>query len=262
MRKNNIKIKWKKNNAIINGWLAIPNSFSAEIMANEDWDSITIDLQHGLIDYSNTISMLQAISSTNSVPLVRVPWNEPGIIMKMLDAGAYGIICPMINTKIDCERFVQASRYPPLGYRSFGPLRANIYSGNDYFTYANEEILTMAMIETKEAVNNLDDILSVEGLDAIYIGPSDLSISYTNKHDFDIENSLVYDVINQILEKTKKHNIQAGIHVGSTSYAHKMLALGFNFVTILSEAKIMTDAIQKILKEMRINNKEKKKSLY
>lgn len=262
MRKNNIKTKWKENNFIINGWLTIPNSFSAELMTNEDWDSLTIDFQHGLIDYSASISMLQAISSTKTIPLVRVPWNEPGIIMKMLDAGAYGIICPMINSKIECEKFVQACRYPPIGYRSYGPLRANIYSGDDYFKYANEEIITMAMIETKEAVNNLDEILSVKGLDAIYVGPADLSISYTKKPDFDVESGLIYDVINDIIKKTKKYNIKAGIHVGSTRYAHKMISLDFDFVSILSEARIMSDAVQNILKEMRINNKEKKKSLY
>ena len=103
MRKNKIRQIWKDSGTVINGWLAIPNSFSAELMANQNWDSVTIDLQHGIHDYSTAISMLQAISTTDTVPLARVPWNEPGIIMKMLDAGVYGIICPMINTKKECE---------------------------------------------------------------------------------------------------------------------------------------------------------------
>ena len=179
MRKNNVKEIWKNGKAVINGWLAIPNSFSAEIMSHENWDSLTIDIQHGLNDYSTSISMLQAISTTEKVPLARVPWNEPGIIMKMLDAGTYGIICPMINTKEECEKFVKACRYAPQGYRSVGPLRASIYGGQDYIQNANNEILTMAMIESKEAVKNLDEILSVKGLDAIYIGPADLgSVHY------------------------------------------------------------------------------------
>jgi len=262
MRKNIIKEIWNKKGSVINGWLAIPNSISAEIMAHENWDSITIDLQHGLNDYSTSIAMLQAISSTKTVPLVRVPWNEPGIIMKMLDAGAFGIICPMINSKSQCEKFVNACRYPPAGFRSFGPLRATIYAGEDYFEFANQEIITMAMIETKEAVDNLDEILSVKGLDSIYIGPSDLSISYTKKPDFDIENTFVYDIIVKILNRAKEKKICAGIHVGSSSYAKKMISLGFDFVSILSEAKIMQNAVQTILKEIKDKKTMKKKSLY
>ena len=160
MRKNNIKKIWKDGGAAINGWLAIPSSVSAETMAHEAWDSLTIDLQHGLNDYSTSLSMLQAISTTDTVPFARVHWNEPGIIMKMLDAGTYGIICPMINSKEECEKFVKACRYAPQGYRSVGPLRASIYGCQDYIQNANNEILTMAMMESKDAVKNLDEILN------------------------------------------------------------------------------------------------------
>ena len=257
MRKNNIKKIWKDGGAAINGWLAIPSIVTAETMAHEAWDSLTIDLQHGLNDYSTSLSMLQAISTTDTVPFARVHWNEPGIIMKMLDAGTYGIICPMINSKEECEKFVGACRYTPKGYRSFGPVRANIYGGSDYDKYANEDIITMAMIETKEAVENLDSILSVEGLDSIYIGPADLSMSYTNKPSFDIVDPPVNKVIESILSKAKKHNVVAGIHTGSTDYAHKMIHLGFQFVTILSESKILSSAVEEILKDMKKDQSKK-----
>ena len=262
MKKNNIKNLWKNGEATVNGWLAIPNSFSAEVMAHENWDSLTIDIQHGLNDYSTAIPMLQAISTTDKTPFARVPWNEPGIIMKMLDAGVYGIICPMINSKKECEKFVQACRYSPNGYRSFGPTRAIIYGGKDYAIKANEEIITMAMIETKEAVDNLDDILSVKGLDAIYIGPADLSLSYGQKPGFDIEENPIYEIIQKILKETKKNNIYAGIHCGSSSYAIKMIKLGFNFVSILSDAKIMSQGSTKILNEIKNNKIEKNQSIY
>lgn len=257
MRKNNIKKIWRDGGAAVNGWLAIPSSVSAETMAHEAWDSLTIDLQHGLNDYSTSLSMLQAISTTNTTPFARVPWNEPGIIMKMLDAGTYGIICPMINSKEECEKFVGACRYTPEGYRSFGPVRANIYGGSDYSNHANEEIITMAMIETKQAVENLDSILSVEGLDSIYIGPADLSMSYTHKPSFDIVNPPVNNVIESILSKAKKNNVVAGIHTGSTAYAHKMIQLGFQFVTILSESKILSAAVEEILKDMKKDQSKK-----
>ena len=116
MRENTLKGIWRSGGAVINGWLGIPSSVAAENMAQAGWDSLTVDLQHGLVDYSDAVRMLQAISTTSTIPLARVPWLEPGIIMKMLDAGAYGVICPMINSRAECEAFVGACRYVPQGY--------------------------------------------------------------------------------------------------------------------------------------------------
>ncbi|MDP9137324.1 MAG: aldolase/citrate lyase family protein, partial [Pseudomonadota bacterium] len=175
MRPNPLKKLWASGGAAVNGWLAIPNSFSAEVMAHQGWDSLTLDLQHGLLDYGAVVPMLQAISTTGVAPLARVPWLEEGILMKLLDAGCYGLICPMINSRAECERFVQACRYPPRGGRSFGPIRALLYGGADYFAHANEEIVLLAMVETKAALDDLEGILSVPGLDGIYVGPADLS---------------------------------------------------------------------------------------
>jgi 4-hydroxy-2-oxoheptanedioate aldolase len=172
MRENRLRTMWKAGEAAINGWLAIPNSFSAETMAHQGWDTLTIDLQHGVVDYQAMVTMLQAISTTNTVPVVRVPWLEPGILMKTLDAGAYGVICPMVSTREDAQKLVAYTSYAPKGTRSFGPVRALLYGGADYPQYANDTIVRFAMIETAQALDNLDAILSVEGLDAIYIGPS------------------------------------------------------------------------------------------
>ena len=177
MINNLIKKKFSSNETVINGWLSIPNSFTAETMSKMGWDSITIDMQHGQNDYSTSISMLQAITN-NSIPFVRVPWNEPGIIMKMLDLGVMGIIAPMINSKKECEEFVSYCNYPPLGQRSFGPMRAQLIYGSDYYDNANDNIISLAMIETKEAVENIDEILSVPHLTGVYIGPGDMSSSY------------------------------------------------------------------------------------
>ena len=155
MLKNSVLDIWKDGKSVINGWLSIPHSFTAEAMAKMGWDSLTIDIQHGLNDFSTSISMLQAINNNSTVPFVRVPWNEPGIIMKMLDAGACGIIAPMINNKEECEKFVSYCLYPPLGQRSHGPMRAQLIYGSDYQISANSQIVTLAMIETKESVDNL-----------------------------------------------------------------------------------------------------------
>ena len=126
---------------ILNGWLSIPNSFTAEAMSKMPWDSITIDLQHGQNDYSTSLSMLQAISNSEAFPFARVPWNEPGIIMKMLDLGVLGIIAPMINTKKECEDFVSYCNYPPKGQRSFGPMRAQLIYGSQYYEIANSLLI-------------------------------------------------------------------------------------------------------------------------
>ncbi len=172
MRPNLVKEKWRKGQPAIGGWCSIPATTTAEVMAQQGFDWLCIDTQHGLIDYTTALPMLTAIStSPTTMPFVRVPWSEPSIIMKYLDAGAYGLIVPMIETKEDAERVVWAARYAPLGQRSVGPARATVYAGADYLDHANEEIAIAVMIETPKALENLEAIASVEGIDALYIGP-------------------------------------------------------------------------------------------
>ena len=252
MRKNKLKELFKDGKSAINGWLQIPNSFTAELMANQNWDSLTLDMQHGVIDYPNAIGMLQSISTTNVVPLARVNWNEPGQIMKILDAGAYGIICPMVSNRKEAEFFVKACMYPPNGYRSYGPIRGLVYGGADYADKSNEEIIKFAMIETKESLDNLDEIMTTPGLDGIYIGPADLSLAIGEKPSFDKpENDPVYKVIMKILEHAKKNNIIAGIQNGQPEYAQKMINKGFQFVTIGSDQRYMTGASKEALSKLK-----------
>ena len=248
---------------VVNGWLQIPSTVSAEVMAHQGWDSLTVDMQHGLVDYTNALPMLQTISSTSVTPLARVNWNEPGQIMKILDAGCYGIICPMVSNKEEAERFVQACMYPPKGYRSFGPIRGLIYGGSDYADHANDEILKLAMIETKESLEKLDEIMSVVGLDGIYIGPADLSLAIGEKPGFDrAEDTKAYSEILRILEHTKKHNIFAGIHNGTTEYAQKMIDKGFNFVTIGSDGRAMSAGAKVIVEKMKGSISKKESETY
>ena len=253
MRKNKLKKMFKDREPIINGWLQIPSAFSAEVMSHQGWDSCTIDMQHGVIDYPNALNMLQAISSTDTTPLARVNWNEPGQIMKILDAGCYGVICPMVSNRKEAESFVQACQYPPKGYRSFGPIRGLLYGGLDYAEHADDEILKLAMIETKEALEKLDEILDTPNLDGIYIGPADLSLSVGEEPGFDKgEDSVVYKEILRILDAAKKRNLLAGIHNGSVEYAQKMISKGFNLVTVGSDQRFMSggakSAVEKIKK--------------
>ncbi|MBI5275617.1 MAG: 2,4-dihydroxyhept-2-ene-1,7-dioic acid aldolase [Burkholderiales bacterium] len=251
MRENRLRSLWKEGKAAVNGWLAIPSGFSAETMAHQGWDSLTIDLQHGVVDYQAMLGMLQAISTTATVPVVRVPWLEPGILMKTLDAGAYGVICPMVNTREDAQKLVAYTHYAPRGTRSFGPIRSLLYSGADYPQHANDTIVTFAMIETAAALDNLDDILSVEGLDAVYIGPSDLSLALGCKPAFDDVEAPVAQAIDHILARAKAHGIVAGIHNGAPKFALERIAKGFQFVTISSDARLMAAGAQQVMNEMR-----------
>ena len=251
MRENRLRTLWKEGKAAVNGWLAIPSGFSAETMAHQGWDALTIDLQHGLIDYQAMVQMLQAISTTDTVPVVRVPWLEPGILMKTLDAGAYGVICPMVNTREDAQKLVAWTHYQPRGTRSFGPVRALLYGGADYPQHANDTIVAFAMIETAQALDNLDAILSVEGLDAIYIGPSDLSLALGCKPTFDDVDPPVAQAIDHILERAKAHGVVAAVHNGAPEAALARVAKGFQFVTVSSDARLMATGAQQALAEMR-----------
>ena len=251
MRPNKILEAWKAGKAVINGWCAIPSSFSAELMAHQEWDAITIDCQHGIVDYTDAVGMLQAISTTDKTPIVRVSWNDPAAIMKLLDAGAYGIIAPMINNRAQAEAFVSYCKYPPLGQRSNGPIRAVLYAGADYQANANENVLAIAMIETREAVDNLDEILSTPGLHGIYIGPSDLALSYGRKPVLDPTDELVYGKMMHILEEAKKHNVPAGLHCGTAEFALRMIKQGFLLTTIANDARMMVIGCQQELDKIK-----------
>lgn len=251
MRENRLRTLWREDRTAVNGWLAIANSFAAETMAHQGWDTLTIDLQHGVVDYQAMIGMLQAISTTPTVPIVRVPWLEPGILMKTLDAGAYAVICPMVNTRDDAARLVAWTTYAPRGTRSFGPVRALLYGGADYPQQADATVVRFAMIETAQALDNLDAILSVEGLDAVYIGPSDLSLALGCKPTFDDVDPKVAQAIDHILDRARAHGLVAGIHNGTPEVALARAAKGFRFVTVGSDARLLAAGSQQILSRMR-----------
>jgi 4-hydroxy-2-oxoheptanedioate aldolase len=250
-RANKVRELWAAGKPVINSWLGIPSSFSAEVMAHAGWDSLVVDMQHGMIEYQTMVTMLQGISCTDTVPLVRVPWNDPAHIQKALDAGAYGIVCPMINNRAEAERFVGSMRYAPIGYRSSGPIRASLYGGADYHSKANDIVVAFGMIETQEALDNLDAILSTPGLDAIYVGPSDLSISLGYNPGGDKPDEWMMAALKKVLDGCKRHKVQPGIHCGAPSYALKMIEMGFSFVTVGGDTRFVTLGAQAAVAEMR-----------
>jgi 4-hydroxy-2-oxoheptanedioate aldolase len=259
MTRNPIRRLWAQGKPAVNGWLSIGNAFTAEIMAQQGYDAVTIDQQHGFLGYEALAPMLQAIRASPVTPMVRVPWLAAGDIMKALDAGAMGIICPMINNRAEAERFVSYMRYPPNGQRSMGPTRAVFAHGSEYSAWADSEVLCLAMIETADGMKNLDEIVSTPGLDGVYIGPADLTLGLTGrKHPvgFDREEPEMVQAIRTILDKSHAAGIRACLHCGTPAYAAKAVGWGFDLVTLSNDvrllagaAKASVDGVRKMLGE-------------
>ncbi len=254
MTPNAIKRIWAEGRPVVNGWLSIASPFSAEVMAAAGYDSVTVDTQHGVVDYQAAVGMMQAMGARDVTPLVRVPWLDPGAIMKALDAGAYGIICPMVNSRADAARLVSYMRYPPLGTRSFGPTRANFSAGANYGAEANSEILCIAMVETAEAMENLEEIVTTPGLDGVYVGPADLTLGLTEGRlapGFDREEPEMIEAIQKIAEACKTAGIRAGLHCGRPDYAKRAIDWGYDLVTLSSDARLLAAACSAHVAQMR-----------
>lgn len=215
-------------------WLSMPGFVGAELVARQPVDYICVDTQHGAIDYLTSVSMIQAIELAGGTPIVRVPWNEPGIIGKSLDAGAHGVIVPMVNTRAEAERVVRSARYVPEGARSWGPIMA-AQRHPDNRAWANETISVIPMIETREAIANLDEILSVPGIDAVYVGPADLSLSLGLEPSGNADETLLDEALATIVDACRRHGITPGIH-STGSLAQRRRDQGFRMITIGSDA--------------------------
>ena len=251
---NPIKTLWTQNKPVINGWLSVGNSFTAEIMASAGYDSVTADLQHGAFDYHATLTMFQAMRASGVAVMARVPWLDGGAIMKVLDAGAYGVICPMINTRDEAERLVSFVRYPPQGTRSFGPTRVNFAAGSNYGGEADEQIVCFAMIETREAFENVESIAATPGLDGLYIGPADLTLGLTGKTyrtGFDREEPEMLEAIRRVLDVAHRAGIRAGLHNGTPAYAAKAIGWGFDLVTVSNDVRLLAGAAEASVAEVR-----------
>jgi 4-hydroxy-2-oxoheptanedioate aldolase len=235
MRANRLREIWSAGKQATNVWLGLPSGLAAESISHQGWDSATVDMQHGHIDFASMVQMLTAISTTATVPLVRVPWNEPGAVMRALDAGAYGVICPNVDTREQCERFVGACRYAPLGYRSVGPRRAMLYGGADYLAKANETIITAVQVESALALRNVAEIASVKSLDMIYIGPNDLALSLGRDMRVGAADPVVSEAIDQILAAARKAGVRTGIYCRGLDDAVAMFARGFDLATVTSD---------------------------
>jgi 4-hydroxy-2-oxoheptanedioate aldolase len=228
---------WSAGGETLGFWLSIPGFVGAEAAARQPVDYVCVDTQHGVIDYLESASMIQAIELAGGTPIVRVPWNEPGIIGKTLDAGAHGVVVPMVNTRDQAEAVVRAARYVPHGARSWGPVMAG-QRHNDNRAWAEQNVVVIPMIETVEAVANVDDIVSVPGVDAIYVGPADLSLSLGLEPSGNADESLLDDALATIVAACVRHGVVAGIH-STGRLTPRRREQGFRMITVTSDALAM-----------------------
>lgn len=230
---------WSAGEPTYGGWCSIPSSYSVELMCQVGFDWLCIDLEHGGAEGADLLGMLQAASITHTPTFVRVPWNEPGIIMKSLDAGAVGVIVPMVSDAGEARAAVGACRYPPVGYRSWGPMRAALGTPGFSPALANRTVICAVMIETIGAVDRIDEILATPGVDAAFVGPADLALSAGLAPVLDNEDPGHLDRLSRVIDACRKNNVVPGIFAGPATPSWR--EAGFRMLAVTTDTGGLTN---------------------
>ncbi len=257
MRTNYVRHKLKRGEPSIGTWLTLPSPTSATLMARTGFDWLTVELEHTPISLETAATCFSIIAMAGKVPLVRIPLNTVENIKRVLDCGAFGIVVPLVNTRAEAEAVVAAARYRPLGGRTIGGQLPAANFETDTGTYraqANDEILVIVMLETAEAVSNADEILSVPGIDAFFIGPNDLHNSYGLAPVFDSDASEFVQALEHLLAMSRKHKVPGGIHVVDAAAAQRRIAQGFQFIAVTSEVGMMLSKAGEITKALGLGS--------
>jgi 4-hydroxy-2-oxoheptanedioate aldolase len=244
---NVLRAKWKSGGTAFGAWAAIPSGFAAELLCVDGIDYVCIDQQHGLVSYDSMIEMLRAIEGRGTVALTRVPANEAFMIGHALDAGVQGVVVPMVSSGAEAKKAVAACRYAPKGNRSFGPVRASFVMNSRDIAVVGDSVLCFVMVETREAVERIDEIASTPGLDGIYVGPADLALGLGLPPNLDKQEPEHVAAVDKILAACKRHNIIAGIQCGSGRSARKHADKGFQLVTFTKDSSLLPAAVEKEL---------------
>ena len=254
MRPNPLRDKWADGKPALGSWISIPSQLVAEAVAANDLDYVVIDCQHGLIGFDDAVRLLPPLSLAGVTPIVRVPELSTANISRVLDAGAMGVIIPMINTVEQAEAAVSYTRFPPDGERSVGAVRALIVEGADYYQHANAQVACIPMIETMEAIDNLDGILSVPGVDVAYVGPSDLSVAMGYQPGTTAQPFL--DMLDHIVETCNRHGVLPGIQ-STPGTAADRLARGFLLVTVVVDLPCFRAALTRAISDATLTDEER-----
>jgi 4-hydroxy-2-oxoheptanedioate aldolase len=240
-----LRERWQAGEPTLGAWCTIPSTWTAEVAARSGHDWVCVDTQHGLIGYDVMLPMLQAISAGGVTSLVRVPWNEPGAIMKALDAGAGGVIVPMINSVAEARAAVAAMRYPPEGIRSMGPVRARDVDPGW------RQPLCVVMIETVQAVAQAREILAVPGIDAVFVGPNDLAVSAGLDSSYEGRHPEHRRLIEAIAAAARGNGVAAGIMCGTAEVARQWYEVGFVMLGLQSDTRLLASATEELVRDAR-----------
>ncbi len=252
MRKNRVKELWQAGKPVVTGWCGTPDPYTSEVMARAGFDALILDMQHGMgIGPDRAVIWLQIVGQTDTTPIVRVPWNDPVYIQWVLDAGAMGVIVPMINSIEDAKKAIGASKYPPIGYRSNGPNRARFYGAPDYFDHANEEVLCILMMETKEGIDSMEEIAKLPGVDGYYIGPTDLALSIGLPPRMDSKEPQHIAQVQRVIDTARAHGQHAGIHLTGPEEGIRRWKQGFNLNPICIDISMVASGVQRGIDEFK-----------
>ena len=251
MSVNKIKQAWASGRPAFGLWSAIPDSFAIEQVAGLDLDYVCVDQQHGLVDHASLVSMLRTIKFSGAAPIVRVSQNEPWMLMRVLDSGALGVVVPMVNDAADAARAVSACRFPPEGARSYGPIRASGVIGSKAPSDLAEEALCIVQIETREGMENAEEIAATRGLDGVYIGPADLALSMGLSLDSAGEQREHIEAVKHITEACQRNGIAVGVHGTSGQSARDFAKQGYSMVNVGVDYLLLTDAVRREVQAAR-----------
>jgi 4-hydroxy-2-oxoheptanedioate aldolase len=242
MKHNPVRAKLKQGQPSVGTWLTLPCPVSAQLMAKTGFEWLTVETEHTPFTFDTAAQCFAIIAASGCVPLARIPWNTGENIKRVLDTGAWGIVVPMVNSRAEAEAVVRAARYRPIGERSIGGQLHALNFDTDAATYyakANEEILVVVMAEHVEAVESIDDILAVPGLDAVFVGPNDLHASMGLPPTFDSDHPQFVSALKKILASAKARGVAAGIHVLDANQAQRRISEGWQFIAVASESGLM-----------------------
>ncbi len=239
-----------RDRPLFNAFLRINHPWTAEMIAKSSFDLVTFDMQHGMIEYSDVTRMIASLPQ-GIYPMARLPQNDPGLTMKLLDAGVHGIICPQVKTPGNITSLVNACYYPPLGERSFGPMRAGSLNPN-YVKEAQHTVTPFALIETKEALSNIESIIEIKGLKGLYVGPYDLSLSLGLEQMANFEDQEFLNIIKNIAATAKKHELVLAIQVYDLQYISMLFEMGYRVFGVFDDQILFRSSLQK-----RVDNIEK-----
>jgi len=252
-----VRRRWAAGEVAFNAWSTFPGVVSATILANAGFDAVTVDLQHGEITAAGLGEAVEAIERADAVPFVRLAWNDPASIMRALDLGAHGLICPMVNSAEEAEAFVRFCRYPPLGARSYGPVRSAFGTAREQTEAANDAVLAFAQIETAEGFANVEAICRTDGLDGVYVGPADLSLTLGFEGFADLGAAEMQEALGRIVDAANAAGVAPGIHSPTTDQAVEMVRAGFLFVGAAGDRELLGSSGAKSLERVRAAGRPK-----